>query len=56
MKSLVLLAIVLFAAKKLAAFVLSVSCVLLFACGSYVLLRGIPTPEPLRSEPPSLTP
>ncbi len=39
MRSLVLLAIVLFAAKKLAGFVLSVFCVLLFGYGSYVLVR-----------------
>ncbi len=39
MKSLVLLAIVLFVAKKAAEIVLTVFCVLLFGYGSYVLIR-----------------
>ncbi len=56
MKSLVLLAIVLFAAKKLAAFVLSVFCVLLFGYGSYVLLCGLPTPSVVHGDAPSLMP
>jgi hypothetical protein len=48
MKSLVLLAIVVFAAKKLAELVLSVFCVLLFGYGSYLLIRDTPKPGLLR--------
>ncbi len=55
MKSLVLLALVLFATKKVAEFVLTVFCVLLFGYGSYVLLRDIPKSGFLRSDIPSLT-
>jgi hypothetical protein len=56
MKSLVLLALVLFVTKKVAEFVLSVFCVLLFGYGSYVLLRDLSEPEFPRSDAPSLTP
>jgi hypothetical protein len=44
MKSLVLLVLALFATKKVAEFVLSVFCVLLFGYGGYVLIRDIPKP------------
>lgn len=48
MKSLLILVLVLFATKKVTEFVLSVSCVLLFGYGSYVLIRDTPKPGLLR--------
>lgn len=48
MKSLVLLAIVLFATKKVVEFVLSIFCVLLVGYGGYVVIRDIPKPGFLR--------
>jgi hypothetical protein len=56
MKSLVLLALVLFATKKVAEFLLTFFCVLLFGYGSYVFLRDLPKPGFLRSDAPSLMP
>lgn len=56
MKSLVLLAIVLLAAKKASGFLLAIVCVLLFVFGSYVLICDIPKPQLLRRHTPSFLP
>ena len=50
MKFLAILAIVLFATKKVAEFVLAFFCVLLFGYGSYVLIRDFKKPGFLRGE------
>ncbi len=55
MKTLVLLAIVVLAAKKAADFMLAFLCVVLFGYGSYVLIRDISKPGFLRSDAPRLT-
>jgi hypothetical protein len=54
MKSLVLLAIVLLATKKVAEFLVAFFCVLLFGYGSYLLIRDLPKPGFLRSDATSL--
>jgi hypothetical protein len=56
MKSLVVLAIVLFATKKVAEFLLSFFCVLLFGYGSYVLIRDFRKPRFLCSQTPARLP
>ena len=50
MKFLAILAIVLFATKKVAEFVIAAFCVLLFGYGSYVMIRDFRTPGFLRGE------
>ena len=50
MKILAMLAIVLFATKKAAEFILAFFCVLLFGYGSYVLIRDFRKPEIRRGE------
>ena len=50
MRFLAILAIVLFATKKVAEFVLAFFLVLLFGFGSYVLIRDFRTPGFLRGE------
>jgi len=50
MRFLTILAIVLFATKKVAEFVLAFFCVLLFGFGSFVLIRDVCTPGVLRGE------
>jgi hypothetical protein len=53
MKSLALLAIVLFATKKVAEFLLSFFCVLLFGYGTCLLIRDFSKPGFLWSQTPS---
>lgn len=55
MRVLAILAIVLFATKKVAEFVIAAFCVLLFGYGSYVLIRDLRTPGVLRGETTSRT-
>ena len=55
MKFLAILAIVLFATKKVAEFILAFFCILLFGYGSYVLIRDFRTPGVLRGETTSRT-
>ena len=50
MRVLAVLAIVLFATKKVAEFILAFFCVLLFGYGSYVLIRDFKKPGFLRGE------
>ena len=50
MRFLAILAVVLFATKKLAEFILAFFCVLLFGYGSYVMIRDFRTPGFLRGE------
>ena len=50
MRVLAFFAIVLFATKKVAEFVLAFFCVLLFGYGSYVLIRDFKKPGFLRGE------
>jgi hypothetical protein len=50
MRFLAILAIVLFATKRLAEFIVAFFCVLLFGFGSYVLIRDFRTPGFLRGE------